>query len=199
MGDTGSDRSWVLAEEPTPVRLMSTIWADTAGLHDDFSTPADLDDWLDAVGLDREGVTATQHEFLAAIGLRDSVRRLAAQVTDDDRVAAASAITSAEDAVDIVNAAANERVLPRLRLNHGQLELTAARAGSPIASGLAEVATAAQQLLGENGSQLRACHAPGCVLYFVKTHPRREWCSVACGNRARAARHYQTVRSARVT
>jgi predicted RNA-binding Zn ribbon-like protein len=32
------------------------------------------------------------------------------------------------------------------------------------------------------------------VLYFVKTHPRREWCSVACGNRVRAARHYQRGR-----
>ena len=34
---------------------------------------------------------------------------------------------------------------------------------------------------------VRACYAPGCVLYFMKTHPRREWCSVACGNRVRAA------------
>ena len=29
-----------------------------------------------------------------------------------------------------------------------------------------------------------------CVQYFVKDHPRREWCSAACGNRARVARHY---------
>ena len=36
----------------------------------------------------------------------------------------------------------------------------------------------------------RATHAPGCVLYFVQDHPRREWCSTACGNRARVARHY---------
>jgi predicted RNA-binding Zn ribbon-like protein len=38
---------------------------------------------------------------------------------------------------------------------------------------------------------LRACLAPSCVLYFTKTHPRREWCSPACGNRARVARHYR--------
>jgi hypothetical protein len=42
--------------------------------------------------------------------------------------------------------------------------------------------------------RLRACQAPGCVLYFVKDHPRREWCSTACGNRARAARHYRRHR-----
>jgi predicted RNA-binding Zn ribbon-like protein len=47
---------------------------------------------------------------------------------------------------------------------------------------------------GEDAARLRACYAPGCVLYFIKTHPRREWCSVACGNRVRAARHYQRVR-----
>jgi predicted RNA-binding Zn ribbon-like protein len=50
---------------------------------------------------------------------------------------------------------------------------------------------------GPDAAKLRACHAPGCVLYFVKTHPRREWCSIACGNRARAARHYDKVRSTR--
>jgi predicted RNA-binding Zn ribbon-like protein len=46
-------------------------------------------------------------------------------------------------------------------------------------------------MAGENPVGLRACYAPGCVLYFVNSHPRREWCSTACGNRARAARHYQ--------
>lgn len=199
MDKSGSERSWVLAEEPTPVRLMSTIWADTAGPHDDFTAPADVDEWLDAVGIDREGSHATREEFLSAVHLRDSVRRLAAQVTDDQRPAAASAVASVDDAAHTVNAVAGERALPQLQFNDGHLELATARAGSPVIAGLAEVAHAAQQLLGANGSHLRACHAPGCVLYFVKTHPRREWCSVACGNRARAARHYQSVRSARVT
>jgi predicted RNA-binding Zn ribbon-like protein len=41
---------------------------------------------------------------------------------------------------------------------------------------------------GQLQPDLRACGAPGCVLMFVKDHPRREWCSVACGNRARQAR-----------
>jgi len=30
----------------------------------------------------------------------------------------------------------------------------------------------------------------------VKNHPRREWCSAACGNRVRAARHYRRHRKA---
>ena len=192
------EHSWVLPDEPTPVRLMATIWADTAGVHDDFGAPADLDAWLDAVGVDREGVRATLEEFQSARNLRDSVRRLAAQVTGDRRPAAASAVAKVEDATRAVNEAARERRFPRLLLNRWLLELAADSAGSPVLAGLAEVAFEAQHVLGENGSQLRACHAPGCVLYFVKTHPRREWCSVACGNRARAARHYQSVKASRV-
>jgi predicted RNA-binding Zn ribbon-like protein len=44
--------------------------------------------------------------------------------------------------------------------------------------------------LAAGDAPVRSCGAPGCVLYFVQDHPRREWCSDACGNRVRAARHY---------
>jgi predicted RNA-binding Zn ribbon-like protein len=46
-------------------------------------------------------------------------------------------------------------------------------------------------------AELRVCGAPRCVLMFVKDHPRREWCSNACGNRARQARHYARTQAAR--
>ncbi|MEV8633363.1 CGNR zinc finger domain-containing protein [Streptosporangium sp. NPDC051023] len=55
----------------------------------------------------------------------------------------------------------------------------------------AVLATAAIEFLaGPYGEQLRTCGSSPCVLYFVKERPRQEWCSVRCGNRARAARHY---------
>lgn len=64
-----------------------------------------------------------------------------------------------------------------------------------VARTLATITAEAVELFtGERHSRLRACYAPGCVLYFVKDHPRREWCSAACGNRARAARHYRRHR-----
>jgi len=99
----------------------------------------------------------------------------------------------------VINATASELPRARLRLNAGGLELATEAAASPVVAGLARVALEAQHLLGEDAATLHACYAPGCVLYFVRSHPRREWCSNACGNRARAARHYQTVRSARTT
>ena len=61
----------------------------------------------------------------------------------------------------------------------------------PLPSARAQIARDAIALLGGPlHADVRACHAPGCVQYFVKDHPRREWCSAACGNRARVARHY---------
>jgi predicted RNA-binding Zn ribbon-like protein len=49
-------------------------------------------------------------------------------------------------------------------------------------------------LTGPERDEIRACGAPGCVLVFLRRHPRREWCSAACGNRARQARHYARSR-----
>ena len=199
-------RTWVLPDEPPPVRLMSTIWAGQDGRHDEFQTPADVDAWLDAVGLDRAGARTTPGELSQARALRDAVRRLAAQLTGDTRVAgeggaeaagrpAAGAPAAVAEAVDQVNATAAALPRPCLTLRDGEFGRGTAGAASPVTAGLARVAEQAIDLLtGPGASRLRACYAPGCVLYFIAAHPRREWCSVACGNRARAARHYQKIR-----
>lgn len=189
-------RAWMLPGEPVPVRLMNTVWADAAGVHDDLRAPADVDAWLDAVGVDRSGARATPAELARARELRDAARRLAAHVTGDSREAARTAPVSAGDAVAAVNAAVSGLPAPRLELRDGRLEAVARAPASPVAAGIAQVAAGAIELLSTGAASLRACQAPGCVLYFVKTHPRREWCSVACGNRTRAARHYEKVRSA---
>ena len=193
--DGPAERAWVLSDEPLPVRLMGTIRAGADGIHDDLSTTADVDEWLDAVGIDRAGAHATERELAQARSLRDAVRRLAGYVTRDTRPAAALAMTDVATALDLVNSVAAELPAPRLALHDGRLELGAGRGTSAVATGLAQVAEQAVGLLGEaEATRLRACYAPGCVLYFMKTHPRREWCSVACGNRVRAARHYQRAR-----
>jgi predicted RNA-binding Zn ribbon-like protein len=61
---------------------------------------------------------------------------------------------------------------------------------------LAAIAADAVALVGgDDAAGLRRCRAPGCVLVFLKDHPRRQWCSYACGNRARQARHYARTHS----
>lgn len=191
-------RAWVLPDEPVPVRLMSTIWADTECIHDDLRSPSDVDEWLDATQIGRTDIPATPQELAAARELRDALRRLAAHVTADTRPAAASAMTRLEDAIDQVNAVAARSPSSTLTLHGRHLGMGTQPGVAPVTAGLARVAEQAIPLLaGDGAANLRACHAPGCVLYFVKAHPRREWCSITCGNRARAARHYQRSRARR--
>lgn len=197
MSETADDRDWRLPEESPPLRLMATIWADLTGLHDDLGTAADVDAWLDAVGIDRSGEHAGAAELDLARRLRDAVRRLAAEVTYDGRGTARSATRDVKTAVRDLNDVVAHLPAPRIALGEdGKLREIAAGDSSAVAAGLAQVAQESIALLGgPEASRLRACYAPGCVLYFTKTHPRREWCSVTCGNRVRAARHYEKVKS----
>lgn len=185
---------WVLPEEPVPVRLMNTVWADRHGVHDALRTTADLDAWLDVVGIATDGAPASEIDLDGYRRLREASRRLAALLTEDRRPAAASAIPDVEQAVREINsAAAGGGLSPRVRLRAGALRRDDAPPTPALALGTL-AAAAIDLLTGATGSQLRACAAPGCVLYFVKHHPRRGWCSTACGNRARAARHYRRHR-----
>jgi predicted RNA-binding Zn ribbon-like protein len=188
-GDMAADQPWLLPGEPVPVRLMNTIWADRFGVHDSLITPDQLAGWLHSVGLVSEPDRAPSvSQLRAARQLRDALRRLAAVHTHDPRPAAASAIRDVEDAVAIVNAAVAQAAVPTLRHHAGVLGLAATKPDPRRV--LATVALEAIELLTGPAATLQACLAPGCVLYFVKDHGRREWCSPACGNRARAARHY---------
>jgi predicted RNA-binding Zn ribbon-like protein len=52
-------------------------------------------------------------------------------------------------------------------------------------------ADAVNILTGSDAALVRTCAHPECVLQFLASNPRRQWCSASvCGNRARVARHY---------
>lgn len=179
------------------MRLMNTIWADTRGVHDELTDPATLRDWLVAVtDYDQAELDETgDSELTEAVRLRDSLRRLAAYTTGDARPTAQSPVTDLDEAIAAVNTVIADRPQTQLAVSNGQLHTISPPRTSPARSALAELGHEAVELLaGPKPVNLRACNAPGCVLYFVKTHPRREWCSQACGNRVRAARHYKRVR-----
>jgi predicted RNA-binding Zn ribbon-like protein len=62
---------------------------------------------------------------------------------------------------------------------------------------LAEIARSAISLVGtERRERLRRC--PACSRFFLTTRSDRLWCSVACGNRTRVARHHARHRSSPV-
>ncbi|MCM9083048.1 MULTISPECIES: CGNR zinc finger domain-containing protein [Streptomyces] len=210
MDSTDPGTSAPLLGEPLPIELMNTIWADRDGVHDAIAGPDGAVAWLRAVGprltpsapavgawLDAERPAGAEKAAAGLRGLRDALRRLAAEATEDPRPDAQSAIGTRDAALAALNEACS--ATPVWATLHWPSD------GDPIRivrtsdlAGQAVVAMLAGQAVdlftGDMRPQLRACLAPGCVLYFVKQHSRREWCSAGCGNRARVARHYQRHR-----
>ncbi|WP_405018597.1 CGNR zinc finger domain-containing protein [Kitasatospora sp. NBC_00070] len=123
---------------------------------------------------------------------------------DDAGLAATSA---ARDALaDLVRAAEEQRTPDLGALNdvlaHGRLRRTLTAAGpvetvevdSPgwLAAWLA--ADDYLALLRQGAHRIKRCAHENCILHFFDTsqNGRRRWCSMAvCGNRAKAARHYE--------
>ena len=208
--DAGGDAP--LLGEPLPVELMNTIWADRAGVHDALDHPDTALGWLRALGerlepepsviaawLDEERPVDLRHAVDRLRRLRDALRRLAVEATGDPRDAAMSAIDERQVALDVLDRSCAARpIWSTLAWPPGQepgrIVHLDGTVGDAVIALLA--ADAVELFSGPTRFQLRGCLAPGCVLYFVKQHPRREWCSAGCGNRARVARHYQRHRVA---
>lgn len=72
----------------------------------------------------------------------------------------------------------------------------ATRRLSPSAVARGAVARAVIELLGSHArARLATCRAPGCGRYHLRGRPDQVWCSPACGNRARVARHHARRRA----
>jgi predicted RNA-binding Zn ribbon-like protein len=203
MGGEEVVTSATLLGEPLPVELMNTLRVDRGGVHDALGDDAGVAAWLraisDRIRAEAGGVLDPAWLDEAAVrriagrlrGLRDALRWLAAEATRDPRPSATSAIPARQDAIDTLNALA--RAWPELVWPPGGQPARAFRmTGTPVELAVSLIAHQAVDLFASAlRDQLRPCLAPGCLLYFLKNHPRREWCSAVCGNRARVARHYQ--------
>lgn len=186
-----------LRDEPLAIELHNTLYAAGGDAIDGLVDQTSADIWLDELAhrLPHTDLRSGDWPAVAAIvALRDVVR-LALRVAvgaggQDPRV------------LDAINAASRRAASAPVALwradappELGTTFLSAPR--SDIVLG-AFATDAVELLTGPHQADLRACGAPGCVLLYLKDHPRRAWCSNACGNRARQARHYQrTRRSAR--
>ncbi|MFF6908046.1 CGNR zinc finger domain-containing protein [Streptomyces sp. NPDC012389] len=190
------------------MELASTIHHDgDGGVADDLETVRGTTRWIQ-----QQTGDTTPQEFLTGelvadeelrdeiVGVRRAVRALFARVLSPAPPSPADAhrLMPADEALAHLNAAAaRELVAP-------QLEWPAERApaarllsaeGDPRVRLVAALARDAVDFLsGPEREQLRACHAPRCVRYFIKSHGRQEWCKPSCGNRARVARHYERTR-----
>ncbi|MEV4612267.1 CGNR zinc finger domain-containing protein [Kitasatospora sp. NPDC049258] len=168
-----------LTGEPLSLDLLNTRWAGTP-VNDLL---ADLDGyrtWLSSVGL-AERCPADPAGLEA---VREAREALAALVGAAEREQPAP--------LDGLN-----RVLAHGRLRHRLGERGPQRSvevDDPhrLAAWLA--ADNYLDLLDQGAHRIKACAHPNCILHFFDTsqNGRRRWCSMAlCGNRAKAARHYE--------
>ena len=182
---------------PLPLELVNSRFASRGQLVDALATPEDLDAWLqtnaERLEVDLSDVSVTR----ATPALLDRFRLLRAAV-HDSLAAAIEAAPPSPAAVQLLNeAAAAAPRFPRLDVRDGAYHLHMVDGADSEAVVLASVARATMDLLvGPDLGRLRRCSGPGCVLFFLRERRRREWCSDACGNRARVARHYEHHRQA---
>lgn len=158
--------------------------------HDGLETSEELGGWLRRVQerlphslAERDLQSIDPAHLATARELRDAIRALLTATTARAQLE--------PEAAEVLNQAVR-RAPEWLELTVSPTPGTAARtAADSIGAALASIAADGIRLLGEPDARaVRACSAPGCVLYFEKDHPRRSCCSARCSNRVRAARHY---------
>ena len=184
-------------EEPLAVELLNTVRLVDARAIDAFETDAAVVDWFRAleprVG-PLLGTARLDHRQLLAAAprvrrLRDAARQLAAELVSDPRAAVTPEVGDHADAVAAVNAEAASWVQLDwpAAARPGRVLATQGDAADLVVNALGREVVS---LLTSEDHRLRPCLAPACAYFFWK-QARREWCSAACGNRARVARHYQ--------
>jgi predicted RNA-binding Zn ribbon-like protein len=168
---------WEWQEGVPAVDLSQTV-RDVRGRRvDDLRCDADLDAWL-----------ASQEDRVPPLGPGE--RDVAAWRALREAITAAFAAAVAGEAlpagaVEHVNACAGP-VLPQLR--DGRREYVPSGA-------LSAVAASAIEILGTGTRErLRFCAAPSCGMYYLGNRADQQWCSPACGTRARVARHAARTR-----
>ncbi|MEV3946896.1 CGNR zinc finger domain-containing protein [Streptomyces halstedii] len=189
------------------VELVNTIRHDgSGGVADDLATTYATDRWIRdrAELLDGRvpaGPVVADEAFRRQLAeLRDAVRALFAHTVGAPPSRPAEAGPAAPGrAVALLNAyAAREPVVPLLSWPPGEVPTAgwSSAEDDPAVRLLAALARASVDFLtGPGRERLRACGAPRCVRYFVRSHGRQEWCKPSCGNRARVARHSRRRRA----
>jgi predicted RNA-binding Zn ribbon-like protein len=169
-----------LAGEPLALDLLNTQWLASGTPVDLLATAAGTRAWLAAASAPATSASGARKPLVQA---RQAIK-------------------------DVVSGQGGAAALDRLNavLGHGRMRLSI---GPPMNPGQTlEVDDAAWrpavmaaasllQLLEQAPDRIRRCQHPDCVLWFYDTtrNGTRRWCSMAaCGNRAKARRHYDRVK-----
>ncbi|WP_410598994.1 CGNR zinc finger domain-containing protein [Amycolatopsis sp. lyj-90] len=174
------------AEQYVALALANTAIALPGGQFTDLlGSPALATDWLVEHGL--APVDAGLQEMCAGLvrSLREQVRVLLASKSCSDP-APQSALNAVNDALSKAPTAELLRWDPV----HGLHRIAPHPVTQIVEHALATLAANAADLLtGPDAERIAACGSAPCTRFFLR-NGRRQWCSVRCGDRARAARAY---------
>lgn len=166
--------------------LVNTVQTTPAGSADLIADPELAGSWLTGHSLLPEDVGFGEPCTIRLHALRQALRTLLACAT--------SATPPPAEAIAAVNTALTAAPTAGL-LAWDPAQGLHRSARHPLDQAtdhlLARIAVDAVDLLtGPGADKLAACGAAPCSRFLVRTHGARQWCSVRCGDRIRAARAY---------
>jgi predicted RNA-binding Zn ribbon-like protein len=168
---------WEWQEGVPAIDLTQTVRDVRGEAVDDLRSDEDLAAWLRSQEDRVPPLAPGEREVELWRSLREAVSAAFAAKVAGDALPA--------EAVEHINACAGQ-VVPQLR--EGRREYLPSGA-------LAAVAASAIEILGtETRERLRFCAAPSCGMYYLGHRSDQQWCSPACGTRARVARHAARTR-----
>jgi predicted RNA-binding Zn ribbon-like protein len=165
---------------PPAVDLANTVMVTPAGELDLLEDEGQLRAWIAAERGRIVGVEAASGRLPEVRALRETVRELLH--------ARANGEPPPEKARRRVNAICASVPLRAVLTPEGRaVEEPDARDSYALFE--STVSRSAVELADRDEDRLSVCGAPSCGMLFLRDHPRQVWCSKACGNRARVARH----------
>jgi predicted RNA-binding Zn ribbon-like protein len=175
-------RTWTTSEWllfPPAIDLGNTVLAAPAEL-DLLATEEQLGEWVEAERGRIEGVEAARGRLAQVRELRADVRALLYARAEGRPPPAGprrrlNAISEAAPTFPTLSASGEMTTKSGARDRYGAFA--------------AAVARSAIELSAADQGELSVCGAPSCGMLYLRSHPRQQWCSPACGNRARVARH----------
>ncbi|NED11118.1 ABATE domain-containing protein [Streptomyces sp. SID9124] len=183
----GRDTLEIRPLEPLAVEFTSSWHYEAGVLIDEVNTPQGLAHWVGAyrsrLGMDAgTPVEVGAADVTTALAVRGALRDLLDALVDAAQPPDASLALVAERAQRVQEARVTwPPAGPRLEWPDGvrTMDIVAAQV----------CASAIRLLTSPRRDLLRRCPAPSCVLFFTALRTGQQWCSPACGNRARVARH----------
>jgi predicted RNA-binding Zn ribbon-like protein len=181
-----SNFPWLLF--PPAVDLANTVIVTSRGERELLEGEDELEQWVGAERGRIPGVDAASGRLADVRELRDVVRDLLH--------ARARGRRPPEEARRRINAIAAEAPI-RVALDPDGRAVEEPDTPDPYSLFQATIARSAIELSDRGQDSLSVCGAPSCGMLYLREHPRQVWCSQACGNRARVARHAARQRAQR--